>query len=406
MSDFANATLQGGVHSLAIAVDLEMVEDESKVLEIIDQAILAIPSIQTKKGSLQEAYPSEHSWCVTALVAFDALSAILYLGERITSEKKKAYLAVVQPLIRFISENDEEHAVISNHLATGVAAIVLWNKISESRNEHWKAIFKIIVDHQSAEGWHKEYEGADPGYATLGLYYLASAALLLEPEEKKAILGSINSVMEYLQYFIHPDHTIGGLYGSRNTEVYYPGGVVALSGESEIAELLACEMKTGISEGNHLLPQHIDVGNYIPCINSYAMAAWYAEKIELNSEKIAPVATSYEKDFKHSGIYIYSNDNYHAIVNYKKGGTIKVFDKATSKLDCEDGGLVADVNKSKIASTQVFQDQINFDAKEIESDFYYLNRSEVTPLKTIILRCLSLTVFKSVWLGMYSRSKW
>lgn len=400
VSDFANATLQGGVHSLAIAIQLNLVDKTDEVLSIIDSAIRAIPKIATSKGSLQEAYPKEHSWCVTALVAFDTLSAIKYLGDRLNDSNRREYLEIVRPLIDFITNNNEEHAIISNHLATGLAAIVLWNELAGESNQHWKILLRTIKSHQSEEGWHKEYESADPGYSTLCLYYLASAALSLDGIEKKEVVDSINSAAEYLQYFIHPDNTIGGLYGSRNTEVYYPGGIVALADDDNTLGLMVAQLQTGIEEGSHLLPQHIDIGNFIPCINSYAMAAWHTEQSSISSSRITvPSNTSFTKNFEQAGIYIHSNDTYYAIVNYKKGGTVKVFNKLTGKLDCEDGGLVGTLSNGKKVSTQVFQEGQTFEQLEMTSSFYQLNNSAITPFKTIIIRLMSLTIFRSVGLG-------
>ena len=69
-SDFVNATYQGGVHSLAIAIKLEML-DKQVGLRYIDAIINAIPKFRHKNGAIEEAYPFEQSFCVTALVCFD-----------------------------------------------------------------------------------------------------------------------------------------------------------------------------------------------------------------------------------------------------------------------------------------------------------------------------------------------
>ena len=92
VSDFPNATLQGGVHALAIGIVLGVHENEDFVLSVIDKAICAIPKIASSKGSLQEAYPNEHSFCVTALVAFDVLSAIERLGPKLDEKTRKGLL--------------------------------------------------------------------------------------------------------------------------------------------------------------------------------------------------------------------------------------------------------------------------------------------------------------------------
>lgn len=396
--DFANATLQGGVHSLAIAIDLELFEkkEESIVLEIIDSAIMAVAKIKDKNGSLAEAYLRENSFCVTALVAFDVLSAIKCLSDRLDNETKQRYLKVIKPLIDFITKNGEEHATISNHLATGVATVALWNHLTGDNNQRDKKLLQIIYDNQSDEGWYKEYEGADPGYQTLCTYYLSCS---YEITNNTKLLQSLKSSARFLSHFIHPDGTIGGLHGSRNTEVFYPAGVVALSSEIEEFAMMAKYLEP---KGQHLLPQNIDIGNYIPLLNAYAVAALKYDEVKENIEKIDDkpfYEKNEEKDFKQTGIYLFSNNNYFAIVNYSKGGTMKVFDKKSNTLDIEDGGLFGLLTNGTKFSTQQFDENITFQNKKIQANFYKMNESSPNPLNFIILRGLALTIFRSVYLG-------
>jgi len=396
--DFTNATLQGGVHSLAIAISLSLFEkkEESFILEIIDSAIMAVEEIKYKNGSVVEAYPRENSFCVTALVAFDVLSAIKYLSNRLDNETKQRYFKVIKPLIEFITKNGEEHAIISNHLATGVVAVVLWNYLTNDNNQRDQELLQIIYDNQSSEGWYMEYEGADPGYQTLCTYYLSCA---YEITKDQKLLESLKNSAKFLSHFIHPDGTIGGLYGSRNTEVFYPAGIVALSSEIEEFSLMAKYLEPN---GQHLLPQNIDIGNYIPFLNSYAVAALKYDEVKENIEKIDNkpfYEKNKEKDFKQTGIYLVSNKTYFAIFNYKKGGTLKVFDKNSNRLDIEDGGLFGRLNDGTKFSTQQFDENITFQNKKIQTNFYKMNESAPNPLNFIILRGLALTIFRSVYLG-------
>ena len=396
--DFANATLQGGTHSLAIALKLNLFDEkeEKVILDIIDSAILAIDKIRDKNGSAVEAYPRENSFCVTALVAFDILSAINYLENDLNKSVKEKYLAIIEPLIAFITKNGEEHAMISNHLATGVAAIVLWNHLTKDNNTRDQELLQIIYNHQSDEGWYMEYEGADPGYQTLCTYYLNSAYQITKD---KRLLESLKKSAKFLSYFIHPDGTVGGLYGSRNTEVYYPAGIVSLSNEIEEFAMIAKFLEP---KDQHIMPQNIDIGNYIPLLNAYAIAALKYDEVKNsieNCNKKPFYLKEDEIDFKDTGIYLYSNKNYFALINYKKGGTLKVFDKQTNKLDIEDGGLFGVLIDGTKFSTQQFNDSTTFNNKLIHTDFFKINESSPNPLNFIILRTLALTIFRSVYLG-------
>jgi len=395
IKDFANGSMQGGVHTLAVAIKLGLMEDERFVLRVIDAAIMAIDSIRAKNGSMVEAYPGESSFCVTALLVFDVLSALKQLGGKVSGEKIEQYLEVIRPLVRFISKNDEEHGVISNHLATAVAALALWKTFTGEGQERYEELQNIIYDNQSEEGWYREYEGADPGYQTLCTYYLFCA---YEETKDQQLLDSLNKSLEFLKYFVHPDGTIGGLYGSRNTEVYYPGGIVGLARYSETAAIIAYKLGAGIESDNNLLPQCIDIGNYVPLLNSYAVAALSYKK-DFDSGEMLPFENRGEWTFPESGVFIKSTKSYYAIVNYIKGGTIKVFDKRTSLLDCEDGGLFGELRIGTNCSTQVKDPSVNFKNKMIKAGFYKINSSQPTPFTTIILRILALTIFRSTYLG-------
>lgn len=396
--DFINGTLQGGIHALSIAYSLGIIKNKGFLLDVLDKAILAIPGFRNKNGSVEEAYPREQSFCVTALVAFDILSALNLMQNEISKEKTGQYLNIIYPLIQFIEKNDEEHAIISNHLATGVAAIALWNHLNpgKKQSERYKSLLDIIYRHQSEEGWYREYEGADPGYQTLCTYYLAIANRFLKnPELSK----SLSSSLGFLSYFVHPDGSIGGLYGSRNTEVFYPGGFAVLGMENPLALSILSKLTSGIENGMHVLPEHIDIGNYIPLINSYANAAWEEKDSTASASNELPVYSIFKKNFEEAGIYIHSAEKYYAVINYKKGGTIKVFDKISGKLDLEDGGIVAKSKNGKWVSTQHFINQSLFSDLKIKGTFYYSMEDYPTPYRFWLLRLLSMTLFKSLKLG-------
>lgn len=394
--DFCNATLQGGIHSLAIALNLDLIKQEAIILDLIDRAIQAIDTIKDKSNSVVEAYPNEQSFCVTALVAFDVLSTIDILKDKISDKKRSQYIEIIRPLIHFIENNDEEHAIISNHLATGVAAIAIWNKVSGSHSKRHESLLGIIFNHQSKEGWYREYEGSDPGYQTLCTYYLAVANRYLQNEE---LSSSLNKSLEFLEYFVQPDGSIGGLYGSRNTEVFYPGGLAILANENPIAKRILDGLGTGLSAQVHITPQIIDIGNYAPLVNSYAYAAWMQEDAKSSKQDFLPIHKNFEKSFEDAGIYICSTEKYYAIINYKKGGTLKVFDKEKKCVDLEDGGWIAKGRAKKWVSTQHVDQTITFKDQEIRSHFYANNEAYPSPFQFMIIRILSLTIFKSNRIG-------
>lgn len=394
--DFANGTAQGAVHSLAILYKHRPNENQW-LLTLIDQMIRATPKIIRSNGSAEEAYPQENSFCVTALVAFDLLSAIDIVGDQFEANAHEDYLEIIRPLIIFITNNGEEHAIISNHLATGVAAIVLWNKLARENSTRHQELLSIIYANQSEEGWYKEYEGADPGYQTLCTYYLASAYLNTRDEELK--LSLLRSA-KFLKDLMHPDGSIGGLYGSRNTEVYYPGGIVALAKEFNEFAFLARHLAEGLKKGNHLLPDAIDANNFIPLLNSYAFASYHfsSEIVSIETEDLF-YNIAQEKKYPHAGLFLKSTPNYFCILNFKKGGVIKLFNKKNRQLEVEDGGLFGELSDGTKFSTQQLDNSTEFIQNSFRSSFYKINESYPGLFQTMVIRIFALTIFKSVFLG-------
>src|SRR5262249_35195614 len=135
--------------------------------------------------------------------------------------EQSAAVAVLARAGDWLYWNDERHGVLSNHLAASAAALyVIYRLTGEARFERrcWYFVQRIY-DHQSREGWYEEYGGADPGYQTHGTFYLA---WLWHYTHDAMLQASLERAVAFLKYFVHPNGTLGGEYGSRNTEFYFP----------------------------------------------------------------------------------------------------------------------------------------------------------------------------------------
>ena len=152
------------------------------------------------------------------------------MRDDVETEMESKWVNIVGPLIEFLVEHEETHAFISNHLATSAAALLRWHKLvnSEAAENKGIKIIESILANQSDEGWFLEYQGADPGYQTLCLNYLADIHSF-RPDLK--LQKPLRNSIRYLLYFLHPDGSFGGIYGSRNTRFYYPSGILCLSEE-------------------------------------------------------------------------------------------------------------------------------------------------------------------------------
>ena len=225
-TDYQNGTYQGLCHGIArlVASDLWPYKtNETEPLSIVKACFNGASKIIRSNGSFEEAFPNEGSYCVTALVAFDLLCAADLLRDKVTAKEISEWLKIISPMIDYLVQHDENHAIISNHLATAVAALLRWHKITNENHVEKRALYLLdrIFTHYSDEGWFLEYDGADPGYQTLCMYYLQDAHntrpdLEIGPKLKRA--------KEFITYFLHPDGSFGGNYGSRGTSFFYPAG--------------------------------------------------------------------------------------------------------------------------------------------------------------------------------------
>lgn len=399
--DYINASLQGGALGLAVFLKLGYFnKSENKILELISRIIDAVYSIKYKNNSVDEIMPYEGSFCVAASLTVDILLTIKLLDDFFTKNKKERYLNLSKELISFYINNIEKHGIISNHLAAGVAGIYQYKMMTgdPSFDYHAKQLLNTILENQSEEGWYKEYEGADPGYQTLCTYYLALAYKITR---ERSLLQSLQRSIEYLAYFIHPDGSIGGEYGSRNTQIYYPAGFEILGDEIPLAGQIAVFMRQAIVNNDTITLEIVDKGNYIPYFNNYMIA--YLEGctgVGLTKKNRLPFEKeSFHFLFPKSGIFIVNTDKYYAILNFKKGGILKVFDKYRKKMILDDCGYIGALNKGKIITSQIYSEQVEYEiiknGLRLCKCFYSVPENYPTPWKFVVLRLFNMSIMRN-----------
>ncbi|HSB98821.1 MAG TPA: hypothetical protein VLE45_02820, partial [Burkholderiaceae bacterium] len=246
--DFGNATFQGAAHGLARlwASGLWPYDTpRERFLQRIDALFAGTRRLTRSDGSLEEAFPHEGSYCVTALVAYDLLCTLDLLRDVAGADMRARWRATIEPLAGYLLVADESHAFISNHLATAAAALARWHSLTAEPASEFKArgLFDRIMQHQSDEGWYEEYGGADPGYQSLATCYLAD---LHQLRPHWGVSDSLARSVDFLWHFVHPDGSFGGLYGSRCTRFYYPAGIESLAPTLPQAAALAQAMADSV----------------------------------------------------------------------------------------------------------------------------------------------------------------
>ena len=399
LKDFGNGTFQGAVHGLARLLSAQALPEwlpETSVLARIDSIIMGTKRLTRRDGSLEEAFPYESSFCVTALVAYDLLSCTALLESRLSAKQRQCWLEVVAPMIRFLLHADETHALISNHLATAVAALLRWHILTgEPTDKRAHELLDRIVKHASPEGWFKEYEGADPGYQTLALYYLTDVSALKPDWELAPLLAK---ACKFLSYFVHPDGSFGGPYGSRDTRFFCPGGIEALAHTVPEAAALALAMRASIVEKRTVPLSAIDESNLVPFFNAYCKAAIEARVAPIPAPSLPCMSPGpWRQVFPEAGLLVQRGQHEYTVVSWHKGGVVCHFTKeGAAKIDCapvfrDSTGNLYSAQHSTIEN----EFELSEDAIVIKAQLRPLRHELPTPIRFLALRLLNVTVMRS-----------
>jgi len=401
--DYSEATYQRGVYPLAWL--LQHTEDE-KTAGVLREAVIAglhfSTQIQHPDGSFDQTFPHEHSFGASAFLLHSLLSAYQIIGNECA-----ALTDVIESNLRktadFLCDHRETHSLISNHLAGAALSLIECSDFfGETKyTDRAAELIAHIIEHQSPEGWFVEYEGADPGYQTLCLYYLAQI-YKLRPDN--TLYNVIEKAIEFLSWFVHPDGTFGGVYGSRRTEIYYPGGLAMLSSEFPLAHSMTHFMLHSILARQTVTVNDVDVGNIVPLLSNYIAVFDAGLPGEESLRPLLPwQREDAARDFPGAGLYIRSNPRYYTVVGASNGGVMKIYDRGQRRLLRSDGGYVGRLDRGEYITTQMTNlnpiVEISADEISIEVPFYVMLRSLPTPVRFLLLRILNLTLMRNLSLG-------
>jgi len=395
--DFPEATFQRNLASLAwLLVQPESSTQHAFLSQTIKAGLIYACQIQHKNGSFDQAYPYEASYGATAFLVPDLLDAYLAVKSQCSQQEQVQIEAMLSRAASFLNKHAELHGTISNHLAGAALALQRTAIFFENKADAEKAekIVQFILDHQSTEGWYVEYGGADPGYQTLCMYYLAQF-YQLTPENTE-LRDSLAASLDFLQYFIHPDGTFGGEYGSRRTEIYYPGGIALLSVEFPIAAAMNKRMLDAIQNSQTTNLTDIDMGNTAPLLNNYIKALTCQELIP--ECELPFTQDSITRDFPEAGMMIRSTAKYYCVVGASTGGVTKIFDKKSARLVLDDCGLLGLTSNGYPISTQMADPnqgwQTGENTLQVWGFFYQIKTSLPGPFNFMLLRFMNLTFMR------------
>lgn len=403
IGDMPNASLQYGVYPLAwlwTNSEDDRYRSNDSVLEWIMAGLDYWAGIQNRNGSFNQFFPNEQSVGTT----YYTLAACLYAFEKIRSRLNSDLRIKVETAIGkasdFLLKNEEAYAVISNHIALFAYVNLRLSMFLNDNRFRDRALRQLqtVFDHQSPEGWFLEYEGADPGYQTQCIYYLAECYFLAgDPEILERVKRSVE---DFLVFCFHPDGSFGGEYGSRNTELIYPAGFEMLGNELPVFRQIADFIRSGLSKGSLVSLDSLDDENLIRLVTNYMIASECASTDDESSAVhlgLLPCDRSQVlEDFPQTGVFVRGNERYYSIVNTNKGGIIKVFDRKKRKLVYEDNGYFVKIGE-RVVTNQVMERSdavVKNGSIEFQCCFYEVLDGMLTPFTNILLRTLAVTLFR------------
>jgi hypothetical protein len=410
--DFPEATFQRNVYPLSWLLrnpnpDFSIGKD--KLVEAIQAGLSYTADIQHSNGSFDQAFPWEQSFGATAFLLHPLLEAYRAVEPTCTREFRGKIEGCLRQSAEFLYRHDERHGSISNHIAG--AALSLFHCSDQFGDPRYQkrawSLLEGLLEDQSKEGWFPEYGGADPGYQTLCLHYLA-AIYRLHPDNR--LREALGRAVEFLSWFAHPDGTFGGEYGSRRTSIFYPGGLAVLARGIPLAGSLVYFMLDSIAQGRTVTLNDVDIANIAPILENYLTVLDVVMPGSVEEIPLLPCRTDDAKrDFKEAGIFVRGTPRYYALFGASNGGVLKIFDRREKKAIWNDGGYAGQTSSGKYVTTQVTDlgrsPRLTHEEIRLETDFCWLPRSSPTPFLFLILRFMNLTVMRSIRLGNWIKKQ-
>jgi len=261
LHDFPNARFQEACLAFAFAYNdsTHFLYKNAKLKNLLNAVIGFWLKARNRDGSVNEAYPREHSFCATAFGLFIITETMEILGQKEISEK---YLARLEKTGAWLGAN-MKHEIANQATAS---AIGLYNLGAMQDNDQFKTEakrrVKILLDGFRQNGYFSEYGGFDLGYNTITMSLLAQYFRKTRDEEVyKILLAADKKLSGYLDENGAYDQT--GM--SRNTEFIYPYSFKVT--KSDILDKIA----KGVEQDVILNPDGLDDRYVIGLVNDYLL---------------------------------------------------------------------------------------------------------------------------------------
>jgi hypothetical protein len=306
-------------------------------------------------------------------------------------------------------ELEDETGRLANHQA--LAALAAYNVYlitgdDQARKTAEDRLALTLSWQNKEEGWFQEYEGADPGYHTCSIDFLAKLRkkrMEKEGSDDPGLKEALLKAVDFSWNFMHPDGSYGGEYGSRNTFHFYPHGFELLAPLSDKAGQIADAFLQGISKGK----RYRNDDDRMTAHYAYDFLQSWEDRA---SERPPPIKESRKEPetiwLKGAQMVVSRNGQewqkqggLYVVANLSKGGVMKVFD-AQGPI-ASDTGVIGELEDGTVVVSHLVQldNEIHGDIKNSHGGIWRVQgtlckrrKNQMSVLKNLLLRLWCLLI--------------
>ena len=374
-----------------------------RIRELTEAAIRYMIPSSHADGTCDDYFPFERAMGALVFSLYAASEAYQVIGM-----DDESVLDLFLKRVRHL-EVENETGQLSNHQA--LAALAAYNVYKISGDNRARRVAEDRLEltlkwQHPEEGWFQEYEGADPGYHTCTIDFLAKIQHKMGAPGKPdtSLVEPLRKAVDFAWHFMHPDCSYGGEYGSRNTYHFYPHGLelvapfVDKAGQINDAFLRGIERDKRYHNDDDRMTAHY-VYNYLQ-----AWADFHPERPKPIAESRAESHLRWMPDAKivvaWNGKESDSTGGHHVVVNLSKGGVLKVFDQDGPI--ASDTGLIGELSDGTVVTSQMVQHDaeiaVDLDRSgysgdlTVEAAFCKRRAHRMTVFKQLLLRAWVLLI--------------
>lgn len=401
--------------ALTLVIAARQAQEERGRAELCELARAALAfwcTLQRRDGSFAEFYPYERSFVATAFTSYAISETLLKLGAEAGAELWSQVGKGLERAGHWLGRHQD--VVVVNHTAGAIAALQNIHLLSGDPcfAQYRAAKVEELLAHQHPEGWFYEYGGADPAYLSLAVDYLAKDYRHSQDERVGAALGR---ALDFMVWFLHPDGSYGGEYGSRNAKYLMPHGLELMAGHSSAARYLLRGLHRALLEGRVVSPALMDDRYTGFFLNKYAEA--WADHQPLAGAEVVEEPTG-TRVFPGAGLAVVSGPCAHTVVGLSKHGVIKTYTQgAEAAALYSDAGYFARFAGGVVGTTQwldlgaQYQLSLRADGAEIELECSLARMNTSLPLVRLLapfrlfLHCCGWNSALMEWFGEKVKDK-